>query len=233
MVVRLAFDKLPRHLFLSLDSWERWDDNLRVCAKKEVAQDLEIRVEAFNAPLHWESVNCDHHALILGQTSILGSDILVDPSNDAGCSHVTTQDGIFSSACVSSTHDRGRPTPLKSLIKHVCSALVENAAATRSLIKVSTRNFLLEISDDFFQFIPSEVVDVWSGILLLDDVLKEALLIVAFGDDIDEDVVLFPHAVNLIVLILDDSALSMPRDALVHVLLLRDVFAVRVRECCP
>ena len=75
----------------------------------------------------------------------------------------------------------------------------------------------------------------WSGrlTLLLDDVLKEALLIVAFGDDIDEDVVLFPHAVNLIVLILDDGALSMPRDALVHVLLLRDVFAVRVRECCP
>ena len=52
------------------------------------------------------------------------------------------------------------------------------------------------------------------------DVFKEPLLIVPIRNDINQNVVLFPHAVNLIVLILDDSTFSMPCDALFHVPLL-------------
>ena len=60
--------------------------------------------------------------------------------------------------------------------------------------------------------------------------LEEALLIVAFRDDIDQDIILLPHAVNLVVLVLDDGSLAMPRDTLLHVLLLGDIEVVRVRE---
>ena len=69
--------------------------------------------------------------------------------------------------------------------------------------------------------------------LLFDKMLKEALLIVSLRDNIDQQIVLLPKPVNLIVLILDDSSFAMPGDALLHVLLLRDVFPVCVRESCP
>ena len=64
----------------------------------------------------------------------------------------------------------------------------------------------------------------------LDHVLDEALLIVAFGDDVDKDVVLLPQTVNLVVLVLDDSPLAMVDHAVLDELLLRDVVRVSVRE---
>ena len=63
--------------------------------------------------------------------------------------------------------------------------------------------------------------------------LKEALLIVAFRDDIDQQIVLLPQAVNLVVLILNDGTFAVPSHALLHVFLLRDVFTVGVREGRP
>ena len=69
--------------------------------------------------------------------------------------------------------------------------------------------------------------------LLFDEVFEEALLIVSLRDDIHQQVVLFPQAINLIVLVLDDGTLAMPSHALFHVLLLRDILLVRVRKGCP
>ena len=59
--------------------------------------------------------------------------------------------------------------------------------------------------------------------LLFNEVLKEALLVVSLGNNIDKQEVLFPHAINLVVLVLDYGALAVPGHALLHVLLLRDV----------
>ena len=69
--------------------------------------------------------------------------------------------------------------------------------------------------------------------LLSDEVLDEPLLVVALRDDVDQDIVLLPEAVDLVVLIFDDGALPVPCDALLDVLLLRDVVFVRVCECRP
>ena len=66
--------------------------------------------------------------------------------------------------------------------------------------------------------------------LLSNQVLKEALLIVSFSDDIYKQVVLLPQAVDLIVLVFNYGALSVPSHALLDVLLLSDVLAVSVRE---
>ena len=74
------------------------------------------------------------------------------------------------------------------------------------------------------------VVTIERLTLLLDEVLNEALLIIALGNDIDQDIVLLPHPIDLIVLILNDSALSVPSHALLHKLLLSDVLGVCVRE---
>jgi len=101
----LAFDQLARLLSFGFHSWQGWNDHLGVRSKQEVTQDLEIRVEALDTPLHWESVNSDHHALILGQTGILRSDVLIYTCNNTGTAHIPTQDGIFSCASISSAHD--------------------------------------------------------------------------------------------------------------------------------
>ena len=61
--------------------------------------------------------------------------------------------------------------------------------------------------------------------------LKEALLIVALSDDIHKQIVLFPEAVNLIVLVFDNGAFAMPCDGLFDVFFLCNVFVVRLREC--
>ena len=65
---------------------------------------------------------------------------------------------------------------------------------------------------------------------LLDHVFDEALLIVALGNDVDEDVVLLPETVNLVVLVFNDGPLSMVGHAVFDKLLLRDVVRVCVRE---
>ena len=62
--------------------------------------------------------------------------------------------------------------------------------------------------------------------LLLDHVLDEALLIIALGDDIDEDVVLLPQTIDRVVLVLDDGAFTVPCDRLLDILLLRQAFTV-------
>ena len=69
--------------------------------------------------------------------------------------------------------------------------------------------------------------------LLLDHKLDEALLVVAFCDHIDQDVILLEHTVDLVVLIFNDSALSVPSDALIDVFFLTDVLSVCISECCP
>ena len=69
--------------------------------------------------------------------------------------------------------------------------------------------------------------------LLLDHELNEALLVIALCNDIDEDVVLLEHAVDLVVLIFDDSALAVPGDTLIDVFFLADILSVCISECCP
>ncbi len=62
--------------------------------------------------------------------------------------------------------------------------------------------------------------------------LDEALLVVAFSYDVDKDVVLLEHAIDLVILVLDNSALSVPDHRLVHVLLLAYVLLICLSECC-
>ena len=69
--------------------------------------------------------------------------------------------------------------------------------------------------------------------LLFNHKLQEALLVVSFGDDIDKQVVLLPQAIDLIVLVFDDSALSVPCHTLINVLFLSDVVLIRVGESRP
>ena len=65
LVVALSFDQLSGCLSFSFNRRQRWNDNLGVGPQEEVAQDIEVGVEAFDAPLHGEAINGDHHALIL------------------------------------------------------------------------------------------------------------------------------------------------------------------------
>ena len=105
MVITLPLDELPSGLSLGFESRQRGDHYLRVCAQEEVAQDLEVRVQAFDAPLHWKAVNCDHHALILGQASQSRSHVLVNSCYDASAAHITRQDCLLSHSSVSAFHD--------------------------------------------------------------------------------------------------------------------------------
>ena len=67
---------------------------------------------------------------------------------------------------------------------------------------------------------------------LLDHELDEALLIEAFGNNVDEDIILFPHAVNLVVLVFYDSTFSMPCHTVLDILLLSNILLVSVSESC-
>ena len=107
---------------------------MRVGTQKEVSEDLKVRVQPFDAPLHWETIDRDHHALVFRESSILGGDVLIDTSYDASTAHVAAEDCFLCGARVPSTHDRCRPFPLKGLIEHVCSAVIhEHAIASLTL----------------------------------------------------------------------------------------------------
>ena len=106
LIVRLALGKLAWVLFLELCGGQGRDDYLRVRAQQEITQYLEVRIESFNAPLHGECVNGDHHALILGQACILGCDVLIDASDDACRAHITAKNGFLGCASVLAPHDR-------------------------------------------------------------------------------------------------------------------------------
>lgn len=83
LVVLLALGELPWVLFLGLDGGQGRNNHLRVGAQEEIAKDLEVGIQTFDAPLHGERVNRDHHALIFRQTSELLCDILIHSSDDA------------------------------------------------------------------------------------------------------------------------------------------------------
>ena len=63
-----------------------------------------------------------------------------------------------------------------------------------------------------------------------DHVLDEALLVVAFGDHVHENVVLFPEAVDLVVLVLYHGPPAVPGHCLLHVSLLGDILRICIRE---
>ena len=67
----------------------------------------------------------------------------------------------------------------------------------------------------------------------LDEELDEALLIVSLRNDVDQDVVLLPHAIDLVVLVLNDGTLAMIGSAVLNELLLSDVVSVRIGERRP
>ncbi len=66
--------------------------------------------------------------------------------------------------------------------------------------------------------------------LLLDHEFDKSLLVVALSDDVDQDVVLLEHAVDLVVLVLDDGALSVPYCRLDHILLLADILFICISK---
>ena len=61
--------------------------------------------------------------------------------------------------------------------------------------------------------------------------LKEPFLVVSFCDHIDQDVVLFPEAIDLVLLNLGGSSASMECYALIDILLLCYVIFVSICEC--
>ena len=61
--------------------------------------------------------------------------------------------------------------------------------------------------------------------------LKESLLIVSIGNDIHEDVVLFPETIDLVVLDLLCRPASMEGNTIVYILLLCNIVFVCVCEC--
>ena len=65
---------------------------------------------------------------------------------------------------------------------------------------------------------------------LLNDMLEEPLLIISLSNDINQDIILLPHTIDLVVLVFDDGPLAMPCDTLIDVLLLRDVNFISVSE---
>jgi hypothetical protein len=66
-----------------------------------------------------------------------------------------------------------------------------------------------------------------------DHEFNEAFLVVALSDDIHEDVVLLPHAINLVVLVLNDGASAVPYNGLLHEFLLTVVTLVVTNESRP
>ena len=129
LVVLLTLDKLARCLPLGLHGGKWWDHHLRVGSQKEIAQDLEVGVQAFDAPLHRERVDRDHHRLVLGEAAKLRGNVLVNASNDAACSIVARKDGLLSGSRVASTQNRRRSAPLQGFIKHIGRAVVQQHRA--------------------------------------------------------------------------------------------------------
>jgi len=105
LVITLPLDELPSGLSFGFESREGRDNYLGVSSQEEVAQDLEVGVKTFDAPLHREAVNCDHHALILGQASEARCHVLVNSCDDARAAHVTRQNCLLSHSSVSAFHD--------------------------------------------------------------------------------------------------------------------------------
>ena len=125
LVVLLSLGKLTRRLPLILHGGKGRNDHLWVGAQQEIAQDLEIGVEAFDAPLHREGVNRDHHGLVFGEAAKLRGDVLVNASDYAASSTVACKDCVLSRSRVASTQDRRRSAPLQGLIEHVSRAVVQ------------------------------------------------------------------------------------------------------------
>ena len=160
----MALDELAWGLPLGLIRRERWNDHLRIGTKEEVAENLEVRIQTLDAPLHWECINCDHHTLILGETAHLGSDVLVDSGDDTGASGIATESGLFGRACVAPPHYGAGPASLESFLKHICCALVQHAVASAHLVKRPVRDSFLEGTDNAPDLFPREVVHVWCSV---------------------------------------------------------------------
>ena len=160
----MALDELAWCLPLGLVSWERRNDHLGVGAKKKVAQDLEVRIQAFDTPLHWECINGDHHALIFGETAHLGSDVLVDSSDNTGAPGVATESGLFGRACVTPPHYGAGPASLESFLKHIRCALIQHAVASAHLVKRSRGDGLFKGTNNTPDLFPREVVNVWCSV---------------------------------------------------------------------
>lgn len=95
---------------------------------------------------------------------------------------------------------------------------------------MSRVDLLLEVTHEAFDLIASKVVHIGRRIFDTGHMLDESLLVVSLGDHVHQDVVLLPHPVDLVVLVLNHGAFTVPGDALLDEALLRDVLGVGVRE---
>lgn len=174
----MALDELAWGLPLGLICWERRNDHLRIGTKEEVAQNLEVRIQTLDAPLHRESIDGDHHALILGETAHLGSDVLVDSGDDTGASGIATESGLFGRACVAPPHYGAGPASLESFLKHICCALIQHAVASAHLVKRPRSDSFLEGTDNAPDLFPRKVVHVWCSICNQKNIQLEIKLII-------------------------------------------------------
>ena len=171
----MALDELAWGLSLGLLCREGWNDHLRIGTKEEVAQNLEVRIQTLDAPLHRECINGDHHALIFGETAHLGSDVLVYASNDTGASGVATESGLFGRACVTPPHYGAGPAPLESFLKHIRCALIKHAVASAHLVKCPRGDGLFKGTDNTPDLFPREVVHVWCSVCNKENQLNKQL----------------------------------------------------------
>ena len=107
-------------------------------------------------------------------------------------------------------------------------------------VELTCLTFLFENADHRLNLVPSEVVNIGCSVcqsnlsiillislsfvmlvltFLLDHVLNEALLVVAFRNDIDQDVVLLVHPIDLVVLAFHYGPAPVPPDRRLDVFL--------------
>ena len=130
LVIWLSFDQLARSESVCFWSGQWWNDNLRVRAQKIVSQDGEISVQSFDAPLHRESVNGDHLALLPHVASQLRNDILVDARNNAHWARVSRQGRIFGNWGVSAAQHWTGSSTLHSFVEKLRGWCIQHTAAS-------------------------------------------------------------------------------------------------------
>ena len=148
---------------------------MRVRSEQKVPQYDEVRVEPFDTPLHWESVNGYHLTLLFDVPSKLRCDVLVHASNDAGGSRVSTEQSVFCHCSVSPPDYRGCSSALHCLVKQLGRRCIQSAVSCglnfifsgieqTYIVELSLVDIIFELLDQCLELLSCEIVNIWLGI---------------------------------------------------------------------
>mmetsp|Transcript_8112 Transcript_8112/g.9705 ORF Transcript_8112/g.9705 Transcript_8112/m.9705 type:complete len:240 (-) Transcript_8112:379-1098(-) len=113
LVVLLSFEELSCvEFFFALVGGKGRNDDLREHLEEVVTQDLEVRIQALDAPFHGERVYRNHHARLLRQACQLRRDVLVDARDQTHAAVVTSQSGVLCNTSHSTAQNRVRSATL-------------------------------------------------------------------------------------------------------------------------